>query len=261
MTWHPTEDDLILHFYGEGAPDDEARVESHVRECEACRASWEDLRETLQLVDHAKVPEPPAGFEARMWARVETALPSQSVAPARRRSHTLTAVFALAAAVVLAVGVAYVWRGTRQAPGAAAVTPVATSANTANPAADAARRRERVLLTALDDHFQQSEVLLVELTNGRNATDLNFERASAGDLVDSGRLYYATAQQNGDVQLAQMLEDLNAVLIQVARSPAKPTANDMASLRARINDSALLFKVRAVSSQIHDREKSLNANE
>ena len=79
--------------------------------------------------------------------------------------------------------------------------------------------------------------------------------------MDSGRLYYATAQQNGDVQLAQMLEDLNAVLIEVARSPEKPSANDMASLRARINDSALLFKVRAVSNQIHDREKTLNANE
>lgn len=259
MTWHPTEDELILHFYGEASTADEMRVESHLRECDACRASFEDLRDALNLVDHAKVPEPRPGFEAEMWARVAAAMPAAPVESrgTHGRSGTLISILALAATVAVALGLAYVWRGTRQAPVAPAVTSTATATA---PAGSESRRRERVLLTALDDHFQQSEVLLVELMNGDTRSDLNFERATADDLVNSGRLYYATAQQNGDEQLAQMLEDLNAVLIEVARSPAKPSRTDVQSLRARIDDSALLFKVRAVSNQIHDREKSLVAH-
>jgi len=120
--------------------------------------------------------------------------------------------------------------------------------------------RERVLLTALDDHFARSEMLLVELLNSpaTGGSEFTFERAAADDLVDSGRLYRMAAEQNGNLRLADMLEDLEAVLVEVARSPEQMDRREFSSLQARIEDDDLLFKVRAVAQQIHDRRNDLS---
>jgi hypothetical protein len=90
------------------------------------------------------------------------------------------------------------------------------------------------------------------------AVELGFERDTADELLGSSRLYRLSAQQNGDARLAQMLEDLESVLVEIARSPEHVTRRDFDSLRARIADDNLLFKVRAVSKQIHERQRSLS---
>jgi hypothetical protein len=46
--------------------------------------------------------------------------------------------------------------------------------------------------------------------------------------------------------------------VEIARSPEHVTRRDFDSLRARIADDNLLFKVRAVSKQIHERQRSLS---
>jgi hypothetical protein len=119
-----------------------------------------------------------------------------------------------------------------------------------------------VLLAALDEHFETTQSLLVDLMNAPDgggsdsaAADFSFERTTADELVSSGRLYRVTARQNGDVQFARMLDDLEPVLVDVSHSPDRITRNDLQSLRARINDASLLFKVRALSNEIRDREK------
>ena len=248
---HPTEDDLILHFYGEAPADHEARLDGHLESCEACRDAFAELRETLHLVDAAGVPEPTADFERAMWARIQPAL------PARRPAHAWTLhqwlpVVAWAAAVVAVVSLGFAWWTPREVTTETPLTRAEPGATTASGA------RERVLLTALDAHFQQTEMLLVELLNApEDGHEFAFERATADDLVASGRLYRVTAQQSGNRQLAQMLDDLEAVLIEVARSPEAPTRSQFASLRERVDDNGLLFKVRAVTNEIRDRQETL----
>jgi hypothetical protein len=261
--WHPSEEDLVLHFYGEGGHDDERRIDEHLAGCSACRQSWTELRETLKLVDAATVPEPGEGFERIMWARVQQALPE---APQPRRAWRWVPAVGMAAALVAAVGLGYAWRVSHESrPGAPAASAAsgATTTPVALSAADLKKTRERVLLTALAEHFQQTEMLLVELKNSPDdgRADLAFERAAAGDLVASGRLYRVTAQQSGDLQLAGMLDDLESVLVEVARSPDHVARKDFESLRTRIDDQNLLFKVRAVSSEIHERQKTLISSE
>jgi hypothetical protein len=134
--------------------------------------------------------------------------------------------------------------------------PDGTPANVAvADATPAPSGRERVLLTALDDHFQRSEMLLVELMNAPapEGDEFAFERETADDLVDSSRLYRLAAEQSGQVRLAQMLEDLESVLVEVASSPEQIDPSGLRFLRARIEDDDLLFKVRAVSQQINGR--------
>ena len=250
MTWHPTEDELVLHFYGESQPSERQRVGEHLETCAPCRASWLDLGDTLKLVDAAPVLEPGPGFERVMWARVQAALPK---APAPWWSLARLVPFAAAAAVVVMAAVV----GTRMWTSRHA--PIATAEPTASKASSP---RERVLLAALDEHFETTQTLLVEVMNagdtgGPNGAtaDFSFQRSMAGDLVSSGRLYRVTARQNGDAQFARMLDDLEPVLVDVAHAPERMTRNDLQSLRARIDEASLLFKVRALSNEIRDREK------
>ena len=62
---HVPEDDLVLHYYGELAPQDESRVSAHIAECHDCHAAYRRLQQVLMSVDDTAlgVPELPEGFE------------------------------------------------------------------------------------------------------------------------------------------------------------------------------------------------------
>jgi hypothetical protein len=248
MTWHPSEDDLVLHFYGESLASEKQRVDAHLETCTPCRASWMDLSDTFKLVDAAPVPEPGPEFERVIWARVRQELPKPR-APWWSPARLLPLAGAAAVVVAAVVAGTWFWSSRHVAPDAPA-----SASRPSTPS-------ERVLLAALDEHFETTQTLLVDLMNGpeagtgATAADFAFERATAGELVSSGRLYRETARQNGDARYARMLDDLEPVLIDVARAPERMSPNDLQSLRARIDEASLLFKVRALSNEIRDREK------
>jgi len=250
---HPTDEDLILHFYGERDAAEGGRLDAHLEACPSCRAAWVELAETMQLVDRAAAPEPGPGFERVAWARVRAAL------PARRRGWTWRVALPLAAtAVVSATAGGVAWHLLRhRAPAAPSRTAAEAPARPAS-AARPAPLGERVLLTALDDHFQQAQMLLVELKNAPDDTsDLEFERASADELVAASRLYGIAARQQGERQFAQTLDELEAVLVDLARSRDAVDPDELRALRARIDSQDLLFKVRAATKQVHEQQKNL----
>jgi len=63
MNRHPSEQDLVLHFYGD-APKAVA-VERHLAECESCAQDFARLRATLSSIDYP-VPERAADYEAQL---------------------------------------------------------------------------------------------------------------------------------------------------------------------------------------------------
>lgn len=249
--WHPTDEDLVLHYYGEAPTAGAARLDAHLRDCPNCREEWMELGETLSLVDTADVPEPGPGFERVVWARLQPALGASPTTGGWLMRQWLPA-FGLGAAVVVLVSLSFGWRLAHPA------TPEPASFAQAAGAAEN-QAQERVLWTALDFHFEQAEMLLVELMNApeSEARELEFERTAADDLVASGRLYRFTAEDTGDIRLARMLEDLESVLVDVARSPETVDRDGMASLRARISDGDLLFKVRAVTNDLRGRQQNV----
>ena len=278
---HPTDDDLILHFYREHAADESARIDAHLAACARCGESWRELQETLQLVDAAKVPEPAPAFERLMWARIAPAIRraedervempvAARVATPRRTAWTAwRPTFAKASvgkwlvpAGLAATVVALVFGlkpGTRPPVGKpASAVPATEIAATVTTKDSGDGQSRRVLLTALDGHFAQTEVLLVELLN-RPESDLtlDFERGSAGDLLADGRLYRLTAVQTGEQRYVDVLDDLESVLVEVARSPEKVKRQEMRVLRSRIDENGLLFKVRAVTNEIRERQQEM----
>jgi hypothetical protein len=248
MTWHPTEEDLILLSYGELDEPAARRVEAHLDECDACRAEWTALGHTLRLVDIAKAPAPLDGFEAVMWARVSQSLPRQ----AGWSSRLLVPAGALAAAILLLVTFAR-----RPEPDVPQPVGGVTAGTESAEARD--RTQRRVLFTALDEHLAQAEMLLIELQNApvNSELEFQFERETADDLVASGRLYRATARETGDGEFVLVLDDIERLLVEVARSPERIEGGELETLRGWIGEEDLLFKVRAAASEVRARQQNL----
>lgn len=242
---HPAEDELVLLFYGDTTPEDERRLSQHVDRCATCGPVWQEITTTLRAVDAAGVPEPPADFERVMWARVQRGI-EDVPAPTRWLTRSLWVPAVSLAAVVLAVTTTLLIRsGDSSAPGVPATDVNGVTAST---------QPERALLVAMDEHLERSELLLVELMNADRA---GFERAIADDLLLSGRLYRQTAAHTGNFELASMLEDLERVLVEIARGPMDLTTTDLDALRARIVEDDLIFKVRVVTDEIRRRQQAM----
>jgi predicted anti-sigma-YlaC factor YlaD len=223
---------LIQHYCGDAGPAEAAGIDAHLAECADCGRVWEEIAQALTMVDQ-NVPDPPAGFERVMWARVHQTLMAAPVAqPSPWRPWALAA--GLAAIVT-----------------AAALVPARTTLP-AGDAADRAALQERVLYTALDSHLSQAELLLVELRNAPEDAGFAFERAVADDLVADGRLYRLTAAEIGRPGLVRVLDDLELVFIELARSQDLDAAR-LAWLRSRIDHDDLLFKVRVANYEVRDR--------
>lgn len=257
LDWHPTDDDLTLHAYRDNTPDERAAIDRHLHECAPCAGIAREIEALQHLASEVDVPEPEPGFEDAVWARLAPTLPVRAAWPPPRHGWSLrhiVTVGAWAAAIGGVVIAGYRWTGRPVITPAPEPTTVATAPSQA---------QERVLLTALDAHFTQTEMLFVELMNAPDdaAGSMAFERATADDLVQSGRLYRATAAETGHRRLTDVLDDVQTVLTEVARSPEKPGKQDLAAIRSRIEDDDLLFKVRAVTNDIRDRQQTPGTNE
>lgn len=121
--------------------------------------------------------------------------------------------------------------------------------------------RERILLVDLGEHLDRSQMVLVELVSADDAAasvDISLEQSRAEQLVAANRLYRQTAASTGDAGTASVLDELERVLVDIAASPTTLSQEDLDSVRRRIASKELLFKVRVVSSRVHDRQKAAN---
>lgn len=242
---HLSEDDLILHYYGEAGAE-EAGVERHLADCGECRGAFRALRQVMDAIDASPVPEPAAGFERIVWARLQQDLPNREKSTGKNFWRGLSFAGALAAAILAVI----VWQFDFTLTRTPAVDTVA---------ADADAHRQKVLLTAVSDHIEQSELVLVELANAETpegGLDVSLERTTADDLVSAGRLYRETARQTGDLQLASLLDELELVLVEIARGPEALSAEQLEGLRAQIVDQQLIFKLRVLASEVEARQQS-----
>jgi hypothetical protein len=219
---HLEEDDLVLHYYGEGDG-------THLEACSECRARLEALRAALGQVPD-EVPEPGADFEARLWGRVQAGL---GMAPPSARRATGLAWRRVWIPATLAASLAMAFLLGRQ---------------TRTPAAEGVR--ERILLVAVSDHLERSEVLLVELLNAGDAE----APAGADELLAENRLYRQAALRAGDAGVASLLDELERVLVEAATAPAP--GQGLEELRSRIESHGLVLKIRRAGSRLRDEGRA-----
>jgi hypothetical protein len=251
MNTHLTEDELVLHYYGELTTADDARTTAHLAECSTCHDSFRRLQRVLAAVDERALagPDLPPNFERTVWAKLEPNLRPERGGWRTWRALVLTpGRLAWVATVVLLVAAAFV---------AGRLIPRGTDAN-APSGLNAAQIRERILLVDLSDHLDRSQMVLVELASAddQGTVDISSERARAEQLLASNRLYRQTALSNGDRSLAAVLDELERVLVDVAASPEHVSAKDLNDVQRRIEANGLLFKVRVLSSDVRQRQRS-----
>jgi hypothetical protein len=112
---------------------------------------------------------------------------------------------------------------------------------------------DRVLRAEVEDHFDRSERVLVELVNADYTIGdgISGGRARAADLVSAGRLYRRSAQNVGDAEVGSLLEDLERVLVDVANGPDREP-DEIARLRERIDEQDLIFRLRVVKAELRE---------
>jgi hypothetical protein len=193
-------------------------------------------RRTIDLVTSSfPVPERGEDYGRRVWTHLA---PKLSEAPARRRTALFAALrpFALAASVLLLVaGAFFVGRASSSRPPEGPLS------------ADA---RRRILLVAVGDHLERSRMVLLEYVNAtpQEAAGAR-ERAWAEELVASNRLYRQTAARSGEPGVAEVLDQLERVLLEIANSPAPATPEAREALRRRIESEGVLFKIEIIGSR------------
>ena len=242
---HLSEEELVLHFYGES---DAEAVEAHLTKCAACRDELERLRQVLSLMDRVDAFSPPEspgpGFEREVWARLEPQLtPDRPWWTDWLRPRNLV----LAASVATLLLVAFVAGRMSREDAAPASTTADASAGIA----------ERVLVVAVVDHLDRSQMVLLEVLNAdvESAGDLAAEQTLARELVAASRLYRQSAVQAGDGTTGDVLDELERTLLEIANTPGDASRDEIDALRARIASRGLLFKVRVVHSEMRERER------
>lgn len=238
---HLSEEQIVLHCYGDAENAEEVR--GHLEGCPACREEFERMQQLLKQIEPVEVPEPPAMFEEQTWLRLRDRLPATRggfrkwfLAPPR---------WAVAGAVAVLLTAAFLaGRYLPRQPGQVAN-------NTAGPQVN----RQEVVLVAVGDHLERSQMLLVEIMNNDavSGADLSSEREQARDLLDSNHLYRVSAQNAGDPQIARVLDELGRVLTEIANSPSDLSPADLQQIRNRIQGEGLLFKVRVIGSEVNSR--------
>ena len=229
---HFLQEQFVQAYYGEA--DDEFR--RHLEECDNCRAEFGRLRDLLDSVRDYPVPERKSSYGSDVWLRV---LPHLSPAEPRFAWFRWWIVAPALAAFVLVVFVAGIFTGERQN-------------------GISARARERVLLMAMSDHFDRSQVLLTELVHENpESSGLAAQREKARELLTENRLLRQSAVHIGDMSDADLLDALERVLLDFANgSPASPP-NNLAAIQQRIDNDALLFKVRISGADAREKGQQL----
>ena len=242
-TSHPTEDDLILHFYGEGGRP--AAIHIHLAECSACRTEYEAIVRTLTMVAMPAAPERGDLYGLEVWQRIRPQLPARD--PWSRflsvRWSTLTVGAAVAVFAVAAFIAGRYWPSSER--------PAPISAQAADPRTGG----ERARTVATIDHLERSERVLLDLSNAEGPdVDVSEEQAWASDLVEANRLYREAATQAGETTTASVLDDLERSLLDIVHAPSTLTPAELEDVRARLDGAALLFKVRVLSNELRERE-------
>jgi hypothetical protein len=240
---HLSEEQIILHYYGDA--EGEPEIERHLAVCAECRAEFARVQSVLQQIEPLEVPQPSAGFEEKTWLNLRDRLPEKG--SFFHRLFGAQQKWAFAGVMALLLAAAFF---------AGRFWPRAGDKNIAShPGQSAQGNPQRVVLVAVGDHLERSQMLLVEImnTDANSSVDFSNEQAEARDLLDSNHLYRVSAQQSGDPQIARLLDQLGRVLAEVANGPKEFSAQDLEQVRHTIQSEGLLFKVRVVGSEVNSK--------
>jgi len=256
MTNHLTDEQMILYYYGESG--EEPLVENHLASCGPCRSEYQNLQRSLALVTAHSVPERSADYGSQVWRQLQSQL------DARRLSSDVNNEFrprtldvgrwtlwawggVFATLVVAAFLLGRYWQQP-QAP------VVVEEARPVSPQA-----REQVLLSAMADHLEESQLVLMEIAHAPagGEVDIAASQSMASEALKANRIYKQAAARNGEPGLVSVLDDLELILLDIVHSPSTVSSAQIDEMRLRIQAQEILFKLRVLASHVRERQKDV----
>jgi Putative zinc-finger len=260
---------IALYFYDELDERERASVEEHLTACAECERALEELS-TIRaaLAARPQVDAPPDGDWRAFMIRLDEAVrfekrarATASVIPmpqaARPRPALKYAQYVAAAAVVTLVisGIGY-WarRDARPLPPQRAETQraagepvVATPVSAPAPIAAAPERRVEAAFASLSEqHFERSKLVVLGIANKdarvASQADWAFERELASSLLTDTRMYRMAAEEHGMKTLADVMGDLEIVLLQTSLA-GTPDAESLEQIQRLIRKRDLVTKM------------------
>jgi len=240
------DEDLILYYYGES--EDPAGIDRMMETSPQIGERFQQIRQLLDSVAEPEIPTRDSSYGTRVWNSLEPEIHRGAwwkrwLEPSTVRRWSLIGATAFLLAVAFMVG-----RFSNQQE----LPQTATTF-------DAEVERDRALFIAVANHLERSEMLLLELVNVDSAGGVNMsaERLLASELKGESQLYRQAARNAGQLGVADLLESIEILLVELANGPEDVQSGDLQTLRQRLEDGDLLFRVRVVGSRLRgDIEKS-----
>jgi anti-sigma factor RsiW len=262
---HPTEETLNDYLEHELSPAEQVRVATHLETCADCALIIAELQQIVRDASALGPIEPPE----HLWAAIQSAVvsrqstvavdsPEPTAQSPEPRVQSRWPRYAWALATAALVVMAFLTGRMAQQREQQSVSQQETGTTAGRSGADERAVRERVLLIAVGDHLERSQMVLVELAHAeaRDELDISAERQLADDLVASNRLYRQTAQQMGQENVAGLLDELERVLVEVARGPSTVSMGQLADIQQRIEALGIVFKVKVIGSDLRQQPVS-----
>ena len=254
---------IELYFYDELADAERHAVKQHLAECEECRRALEELtliRTALESCPAVKAP--PGGDWSAFMLRLDTAIRADAAPPSstdRRQvlgfgSHRVTAVLAMAALMVFVTFAVFLVMRNRSTPigSEPAHAPPSAVSRTPPPAEGPVRAGlDTALAQISEQHLERSKLVVLGLAT-KDPDDLrgenwDYERTLASTLLGDTRLYRQTCEERGMNSLADVLRDLEVVLLQTSMSETSD-AESLAQLQRLIRRRDLISKMDVVAT-------------
>lgn len=253
---HLTEEELIEHYC---AGDLRVRgflkteAELHMQACNQCARAYQEIVRVLGAVHGPEPPVRSADYGTQVWQAIQGQLPEYRTK--RKWSEVFWTPFAhkfvyAAAALLLFAGTFFAgkyWERMHAPHEQANVLPPQ-------------QVKERVVLLVLDSHLDRSERLLVQLNHAGDGPGAALEpvdlplQSEARQLLADNRLYRGSVSQTKDPLLANALDHLERVLLEVSNSPDKLDSEEIARIEKELNTDGLLFQIRVLRARVSGRE-------
>lgn len=220
-------DEIVeLYFYDELTPREREEASAHFAVCEACRASLADLRAIGDaLASRADDAQPEGGwrpFMARLEARLDATRTFHPSSLSTMRLGQLAAALALVAS-----GAAGGWLLSRDGRD----TP-----------REAAPRAGYAVAEAGQTELERARVVLAGLAQKSDGEAWSLERQMAASLLPDVRLIRQAAADRGRGDLADILTDVEALLLQASYAETDDSET-LARLRGMIDRRDLLMRL------------------
>ena len=249
---------IELYFYSELPQPERAAVQAHLARCAECRAALEDLAVIrAALANRPDVATPPGGDWSGFMRRLNVAVAAEpssrgplDAIPVRPLRRQLAPYLAVAATLALVTFAVLTVLNRRPVPD---TTSVATAPPTAGAAGAPPLRQASLtttdpdpgLLAVSGEHFERSKLVVLGLvTKSGPQDDWAYERDLASSLLGDTRLYRQAAEERGMQPLADVMGDLELVLLQTSMAD-QPNEASLHQLQRLIRRRDLLTKMNA----------------